>query len=279
MSALRMQARLQLPRIVDLHGEIEATAAETLLYALASELPTTDEWTTGVDVDSPTGLIFSADLPAAEAERVMRRFHYLRSPRTDGHAYGLYTRKRQLAVLCYVSPLDVPPVARLLKEHGASPETARVVSRVFAFEDAPRNSISYLLARVGFAESSDGVTDLITYVNPNMEFTGASYRSAGWTMLGQEFGTRYRYLNERYITDRELARQYGTRDDAGYRQLLQSQFEVSRIPLLPLLIFHKHLQRIVGQRIGPRREGSGASGHQEASQKPGSPTGAAGDRR
>ena len=115
------------------------------------------------------------------------------------------------------------------------------MSRVFVFEGAPRNLISYLLSRAARAERRLGVTDFVTYVNPNMGFTGRSYRASGWQLLGNEPGTTYRYLDSRYVTDRKLEAAFGKHDDGAYRQLLGNRFCISRMPLAPLLVFHAGL--------------------------------------
>jgi hypothetical protein len=234
---LQLQALLQLPRLADRDGTVEATDAHALLRALGTEIPPDLEWMAGITEGSPTALEFRANVPPDQARDVMNRFHYLRSPRTDACVYGLFTPAGRLAVVCTVSSLDVPRLAELVCADGASPASARVVSRVFAFEDAPKNSISYLLARVSRAEHLAGVIELVTYVNPNLGFTGASYRASGWRLLGEERGTAYRYLDGRYITDRELARRFGPHDDGAYRSLLGPRFSVTAMPLLPLLIF------------------------------------------
>jgi len=108
---------------------------------------------------------------------------------------------------------------------------------VFAFSGSPKNTISFLLSRVAHVEANRGVTDLVTYVNPNMGFKGVSYRASAWQLLGNESGTTYRYLDGRYITDRHLAKDFGRCDDLGYRTLLGTRFAVSRMQLNPLLIF------------------------------------------
>jgi hypothetical protein len=79
-----------------------------------------------------------------------------------------------------------------------------------------------MLFRVAHEEGRKGETDFVTYVNPNMMFTGSSYRASGWQQIGTEPGTRYRYLADRYTTDRELARQFGAHDDETYQRLLGS---------------------------------------------------------
>ncbi len=45
---------------------------------------------------------------------------------------------------------------------------------------------------------------LVTYINPNLAFSGASFRAANWVPLGRETGTRYAYWDRRYITDRRV---------------------------------------------------------------------------
>src|SRR5579864_3508232 len=98
-----------------------------------------------------------------------------------------------------------------------------------------------MLSRAGREEQRLGATDFLTYVNPNMGFTGSSYRASGWTQIGMEPGTTYRYIDDRYITDRELAAMMGKHDDKTYRHMLGPRFAVSIMPLEPLLVFHTSL--------------------------------------
>lgn len=237
---LHLQALLQLPRFADLCGFVPILTIEELLAELAQELPVRREWLVSDAGSSPRMLSFQ-EVDAAEAHYAMERFHYLRSPRWDGRAYGLSTAAGHLVALCVSSPLDVRRLRHLLESSGRSSEFARVVSRVFAFEGAPHNTISYLLSRVAREERRLGVTDLLTYINPNMMFTGSSYRASGWQQLGTEPGTRYRYLDGRYITDREIAARFGAHNDEIYRHLLGSRFAQSVMPLAPLLVFHTAL--------------------------------------
>lgn len=234
---LHLQALLQLPRVADTHGFAPIARAEPLIRELAEELPPNAEWFVPNLISSPRALRFSST-DSDKVYDMMERFHYIRSPRTDGRAYALSTRDDRLVGLCISSPLDVAWLQRLLALTGRRSGFARVISRVFLFEGAPRNSISYLLSRAARAERHLGVTDFITYVNPNMGFTGSSYRASGWCPLGIESGTKYRYIDERYITDRELAAKFGTRSDPDFQRLLGSRFAVSVMPLEPLLVFH-----------------------------------------
>jgi hypothetical protein len=237
---LHLQALLQLPRLADTRGLAPSAMVESLLADLVHELPRTAEWLVSDAGTSPRLLHFHKVHPE-RAHEVMEKFHYLRSPRTDGRPYGLSTDDGRLVALCVTSPLDVEGLHDLLSSRGRPTRLARVVSRVFAFEGAPSNSISYMLSRAGREERRFGVTDLLTYVNPNMGFTGSSYRASGWDLLGSEPGTKYRYVDSRYITDRELASRFGCHDDNEFRRLLGQRFAVSLMPLEPLLVFHARL--------------------------------------
>lgn len=240
VAPLRLQSLLQLPRIADESGLVPVSQVDSLLQELALELPVSHEWAVDESVgDSPRSLHFHEMAPEQGAD-VMQRFHYLRSARLDGRAYGLSSKAGRLIALCISSPLDVEWLADLLRTEHRVVKTARVVSRVFAFEGAPSNTISYLLSRVARAERRFGVTDWVTYVNPNMGFSGVSYLASGWHLLGEEPGTTYRYLDNRYITDRQLAAKFGPHDDDVYRQLLGERFAKSRMPLAPLLVFSQH---------------------------------------
>jgi hypothetical protein len=240
---LLLQALLQLPRIADSGGFVSVPAAETLLAELVHELPVNSEWFVRDSASSPRSLVFH-EVDVGRACAVMEQFHYLRSPRQDGRAYGLSTQSGQLVALCVSSPLDVTRLVDLLVARGRSMYQARTISRVFAFEGAPKNSISYLLSRLARAERRLGVSDFVTYVNPNMGFDGSSYRASGWYVIGDEPGTTYRYLDNRYATDRSLAAQFGQHDDLTYRKLLGLRFAVSTMPLKPLLVFHNRIDGI-----------------------------------
>lgn len=237
---LRLQVLMQAPQLADQEGFIPLMELDHLTRELAGEIPPREEWGLMRPPPGPRFLRFTK-VAADRARDVMSRFHYLRSPRFDGRAFGLSQEDGPLVAMCVISPMDVPRLNSLLSARGRATERALVVSRVFAFEGAPRNSLSFLLARCADEERRLGATDLITYVNPNLGFTGVSYRASGWDALGHEPGTTYRYLDRRYITDRELARRFGAHEDSAYHEMLGDRFAVSRMPLQPLLVFHRPL--------------------------------------
>jgi hypothetical protein len=234
---LLLQTLLQLPRAADKRGFVNISILRRLLAELAEELPIASEWSVPDIVSSPRMLRVDA-LDSITADHVIKRFHYLRSARADSRSYGLSTHTGRLVALCVSSPVDVERLHELLASGGRANGLGRVISRVFAFQGAPVNSISYMLSRVVREERRQGTTDFVTYVNPNMGFRGSSYRASGWRLLGTENGTKYRYVDGRYITDRELAARFGAHHDEAYQDLLGCRFAVSVMPLEPLLVFH-----------------------------------------
>lgn len=203
---LLLQALLHIPRIATSGGRVgvgAATSEVDRLRALRFGDLAPVRWMAVAPPSVPALPKLKVSVIGGDAAApVLERFHYLRSPRLDAVTVAALAGDR-IAALCSFSPLDLGALAERLPL--TSPQQALVVSRVFAFDWAPRNIVSYLLARAEQLVANDGVRMLITYVNPNLGFTGASYRAANWLPLGIETGTRYAYLRERYITDRRVA--------------------------------------------------------------------------
>jgi hypothetical protein len=235
-----VQALLHLPRVAAPDGTVELSVAmeeitrirdrrshELVPFASMAQRP-----------ERPLALheLSIGKLDPQQARPVMEHFHYLRSARDDSLTIGALYAQRVVA-LCSVSPLDLPWIAAALP---IAPENVAVLSRVFAFDWAPRNTISYLLSQVEhrIRRLDSDTKVLITYLNPNLGFSGASYRAANWLPLGEEGGTRYAYLDGEYITDRRL-RMRPPRE--------RSRAEYSRMALEPLRLLcrpiDKHLQR------------------------------------
>lgn len=235
--ALHLQALLQLPRIADENGVVGTEHAASIVRALAAEIPTEREFAIerAIELDE---LSFAPASPDQSSD-ICARLHYLRSPR-DGTAYGLFDRDHVLVALAVASTLDVP---NLRLHVGSRAAGTRVLSRVFCKHGTPRNAISLLLRRVAIAERAIGTTDLLTYVNPNMGFHGSSYRASGWTPMGTEPLPHYSYLDDRYVTERRLAAMQES-TDSGTRERLEARLTRSRMPLRPLVIFHRRIERM-----------------------------------
>jgi hypothetical protein len=234
--ALRLQVLLHLPRIAGPTGRVPTDAARSEATRVAALVPGNSEWTW------PNGRAEHGWrvrlVEESVARPIVERFHYLRSFRANSRYFGLYGDDVDFPVaLASTSANDVEVLGRIALLDGATVGQSKIVSRVFAFPAAPRNAISMLLGRVGRFERQAGVRMLLTYVNPNLGFTGASYRSSNWSLAGEEPGTAYDYVSGTYVTGRALQYRYGTTDPVRLAEILGPCYERSHMPLLPLQVF------------------------------------------
>jgi hypothetical protein len=126
------------------------------------------------------------------ARFIHQTYHYLGSYREDGIHLGLYTtlensRDWSLLSIATLSPFDLSHMIAALPS-GIAPEQTMVLSRLFAFNWCPRNTISYMLGRVfeWIKEELPGIKLLVTYLNPNLGFDGSVYKATNWILLGLE---------------------------------------------------------------------------------------------
>jgi hypothetical protein len=175
-----------------------------------------------------------------QARPILERFHYLLSHRQHSLHFGLRkpgSSSWPVAVVS-LSGFDLSNLQSSLPA-GSGSSSLMVVSRVYAFNPAPPNSISFLLARVRqwLAINRPAVGFLVTYLNPNVGFSGSSYRADNWTRYGEESDTRYIYLDSDYKTDRWLADSIGTSDLAELRKRLGNRVSASLFRLRALEIY------------------------------------------
>jgi hypothetical protein len=231
--SLQLKALVHLPRLASSWDSMDRKRAARVLDELAAHMPRVGEWIVR-DVGAAR-LLRLRSIPEDVACRISEDFHYLGSHRSPGAYYGAFdSHEGQLVSVIVTADLDMPAVAKLLTNTAPT----RVVARMFSFTGAPRNTLSRLLAFVAREEAvTFGARQLVTYVNPQLGFTGSTYRASGWSLLGYEPGTHYLYLDGNYITDRELVRRFGSSDYLALRQRLGDRIDASRIELEPLLVF------------------------------------------
>jgi hypothetical protein len=143
------------------------------------------------------------------ARPILDCYHYLMSFRPRSTHLGLTLKGEEWPwVLVSLSSFDLDNIT-IGQSEGT--ESTLVLSRVYAFPQAPKNAISFTLSKVRrwLAAHRPDVTALVTYCNPNLGFTGASYEADNWKLLGYEDGTRYTYLHGNYVTDRRIAELFG----------------------------------------------------------------------
>jgi hypothetical protein len=208
---LYKQLLLHLPRLsVDDLADPQrlATEAERFAMMLLVDRRGFESW-----ADQPKVPLLSkssASVRACEPEiarKIHERFHYIRSyhPGCIHLALFLQSHPQVPAALASLSSLDIQHLDWLF----ASPEEKErvlVLTRLFAFDWAPRNSISYLLGHVGkwTKRNLPKVRALLTYINPNLGFTGSSFLAANWHPF-LEKTVAYSYFEDTYITYRKLS--------------------------------------------------------------------------
>jgi hypothetical protein len=232
---LHLRLLLHLPRLAGEDGVVAAADAEVEAARLVARMPPGASFLVAAPWDLDD-LRFSSVEPAL-ARRVCEQLHYLGSHRTRARQHGLTAPDGSLVALAMTTGCDVD----LLRSHALAhldDERPRVLARVFSVGNAPENTLTRLFKLVRQAERARGTRSLVTYVNPNMGFTGASYRAGGWQPIGEEPGTTYRYVDGDYRTDRSLAAALDLPkvDDLRLHAHFGRAYERSRMPLAPLLI-------------------------------------------
>ncbi|WP_410787342.1 hypothetical protein [Kribbella sp. C-35] len=172
---------------------------------------------------------------------VLTHMHYLRSARPDSTNFALVDRRSRLPVaLCSATQLDWQRVGdRLGRLYGVPFERMWDISRVYSFDVAPHNAISMLLGHVRrwFRENRRDAGLLMTTVDPNMGFTGVSYRAANWQRWMQVRPRPFIYVNRQYTSPRQLRARFGTANLDEVRAQPGVTVQVSSTPLLNSSIY------------------------------------------
>ena len=243
--ALMVRTLLHLPRVAGFRGQVSDRQIAAELHHRAQDL-LRDIARVDAKKLLPSAKVELKDLEFVElsnenADLIFGNLHYLRSARPGSLNFALVERGTGLPyTLCSVSPLEWKLVGRQIAAQFGVPQSAVWdVSRVFSFDLAPQNAISYLLGKVRnrFRTGKEGVKLLATAVDPNLGFSGLSYRAANWEAWLTVQARPYLYLNRRYASPRQLRGQYGTSNPAELEKLLGRKFEQSRAKLLDSSIF------------------------------------------
>lgn len=243
--ALMVRTLLHLPRVAGHRGQLSLRQVESEITHRARDLRRD---TAAVRSRSliPTEKVALKDLQFTElhadrADPILSRLHYLRSARAGSLNFALVdSASGRPYSLCSVSPLEWKLVEQQLAvRFGNPPSSVWNVSRVYSFDLAPANAISYLLAnvRARLRSGDEGAKLLVTAVDPNLGFTGASYRAANWEPWMSVQARPYLYVDRRYASPRQLRSRFGTANPSELQEKLGRRFEQSRAKLLDSLIF------------------------------------------
>jgi hypothetical protein len=185
-------------------------------------------------------LKFIEDFDPLAAGTLISSMHYLGSARAGSRYFALVDPVHgQPVTVGGAAPLEWKRVSNWAKDQfKVPPERIWDVARVFSCPSAPPNAVSFLLARMRNSLAHGAVDLLLTAVDLNLGFTGASYRAANWQRCLSIGPRPYLYLDRRYISPRQLRERFGTSSLTELRvQHPDHLFEQSRVHLLDSLIF------------------------------------------
>jgi len=174
-------------------------------------------------------------------------YHYLRSPRHDATSWGLFDPSHSSDIpvaLASISPCDLYNLEPSLVRMGLGGlEEAVVLSRVLGTRELPTNVMSVLLSRVAQRIRGEWPTVrlLLTYLNTNVGFRGASLVAANWFVFARENKEHYLYENGQYKTERHFLAKYGTVNVESLRGMANVQH--SQWALDPLHVFANPVRR------------------------------------
>ncbi|MDX6249803.1 MAG: hypothetical protein QOF10_3163 [Kribbellaceae bacterium] len=241
--ALTVRTLLHLPRVARFNGTVGRRQIEMELRRSAAGLRTDQAKIRSL---IPTNKFPLQDLrfveyDAREAAAIFSHLHYLRSARAGSRNFALVDPVNGLPVsLCSVSPLEWVRVGRQLQtQFGVPRERVWDVSRVYSFDVAPSNAISFLLAKVRnvFRTEVRDVDLLTTAVDPNLGFIGSSYRAANWHRWMSIQARPYLYVDRLYASPRQLRQRFGTANLSELQARHGAVVEQSRAKLLDSTIF------------------------------------------
>ena len=241
--ALAVRALLHLPRVATPTGWITKRQLRAELRLNAERLRS-DERAARSYVPFEKfqlhDLIFQ-EIDSARALPVLASLHYLRSVRPGSRHFALVDPTQGLPVsLCSMSPLEWKCVGRHLSTQFAiSPERVWDVSRVYSVDLAPPNVISFLLSRVreSLRRNRLPVDLLVTAVDPNLGFTGSSYRASNWQQWMTVQARPYIYENGRYVSPRQLRDRFGTSNIRELQANFPGKFQQSSVQLMDSMIY------------------------------------------
>jgi hypothetical protein len=240
--SLRANVLLHLPRIIK-EALPALTAYEHELWLIGKELEERQrpylDWAEPPKQDVPELRDYRlVELSDEQAQVFHERFHYVGSYRRNSVNFGLVIpQDNKVACMASFNSFDIANLTTKVAAI-AKPENVLVLSRSFAFRWAPCNAFSYMLRRAlkVLRSRNRDLQAMVTYINPNLGFTGAQFNPLIWKPLALERGTSYSYVDGKYTTVRELISRFGTFERRVLAEMLGSRYVTSSIELEPLKV-------------------------------------------
>lgn len=180
-------------------------------------------------------------IPNDIADHIFTNLHYLGYPRSNSVNLGLFSYEdnvRKIISLASLSPFDLNHLYNFIP-NSIHPHQVMVLSRVYSFREAPLNIISYMLSNIvkWLKQNNQHIKFLITYLNPNLGFSGTSYKASNWFLFAKEIDIKYTYLDGKYITLRNLSNKYNNTNMIDLKKRFNTRLTFSKIQLMPLEIY------------------------------------------
>ena len=241
--ALAVRALLHLPRVASYSGWVPKRQAKEELRINAERLRS-DVRAASRHVPIRKFQLTDLDFEEVDSSRalpVLTSLHYLRGSRPNSLYFALVDPVGRLPVsLCSISPLQWKCVGHQISaRHDISQKGVWDVSRMYSIDGAPRNAISSLLSKVRIyvRRNMPSVELLITAVDPNLGFTGCSYRAANWQQWMTVKARPYLYEHGRYVSLRQLRERFGTSSLMELETRYPRRFQQSKVRLLDTMIY------------------------------------------
>jgi hypothetical protein len=241
--ALAVRALLELPRVASYRGWVKTLQVQRELRISAERLRRDARAAIGYVPAKRfelRDLVFE-EIEPSRALPVLTTLHYLRSARPGSLYFALVDPIARLPVtLCSVSPLQWKCVgSEILAQSAIPPARVLDISRLYSVNNAPTNAISSLLSKVRtyLHHNMPAIDLLVTAVDPNLGFTGTSYRAANWQKWMTVRARPYLYEKGHYVSPRQLREHYGTSSLVDLRAKYPGRFQQSRARLLDTIIY------------------------------------------
>lgn len=246
---LTVHALLHLPRFSDeqLRTRIVVANEVNRLAARIKELRSGYEYLEHFSGRSRLERTMVEQVDETLAKVILERFHYIGTYRKNSTHVGVFSYEKnvkRIAGLTTISEFDLEHVKDYLPRE-IERSAVKVLSRIYSFNWVPKNFGSYMLGRVfDFIRSNKPETELLlTYLNPNLGFKGATYRASNWSLFAEEEVHNYIYLDKNYITLRALVEAFATDNIELLKTKLGDRLSFSLQPLEPLKIYRYFLYK------------------------------------
>jgi hypothetical protein len=179
------------------------------------------------------------------------RFHYVCSYRPGRHFALTCPETGQIACMGSIADFDLAHAAAVIKPT-LDLSSVDFASRFFAFRWTPKNAFTLFFGKVSRLLKADGKELLLSFINPNVGFSGSSHKAAQFSAFAMEDGARYTYVDGEYQTMRKLIVRFGTFEVDKLRGKLGGRLAVNTLAMKPLILLAKPLSRRAQKTLPPQ---------------------------